>query len=59
MLNAGNPGASYQWTYNGDPVGTNDSTYQTALAGTYAVTVSYGSSLYIEKSISSEEEQLP
>jgi PKD repeat protein len=43
LLNASNPGASYQWTYNGDPVGTSDSTYQTALAGTYGVTVSYGS----------------
>ena len=43
LLDAGNPGASYQWTYNGNPAGGSSQTFQTSLAGTYAVTVSYGS----------------
>jgi PKD repeat protein len=43
LLDAGNPAASYQWTYNGNPIGGNSQTFQTSLAGTYQVTVSYGS----------------
>jgi PKD repeat protein len=42
ILNAGNPGATYVWTKNGTPIGGNTPTLQTTGAGTYNVTVSYG-----------------
>lgn len=42
LLNAGNPGASYAWTFNGSPTGGNTANLQTSGAGTYNVTVSYG-----------------
>jgi len=45
MLDAGNPGATYQWYENGNPIpsGTNQ-TYQPIVAGTYSVIVSVGTS---------------
>lgn len=43
VLDAGNPGATYVWTYNGAVQSTTTSTFYTALAGNYSVTVSYGS----------------
>lgn len=42
VINAGNPGASYTWTLNGAPTGGNTQQLQTSAAGTYNVTVSYG-----------------
>jgi PKD repeat protein len=42
VLNAGNPGATYAWTFNGSPTGGNTPTLQTSGAGAYNVTVSYG-----------------
>lgn len=42
VLNAGNPGATYSWTKNGQPIGGNTPTLQTTGAGLYAVTISYG-----------------
>ncbi|UPT65299.1 MAG: PKD domain-containing protein [Sphingobacteriales bacterium JAD_PAG50586_3] len=42
VLNAGNPGATYAWTLNNSPTGGNTQTLQTSGAGTYNVTVSYG-----------------
>lgn len=41
-LNAQNPGATYQWTLNGNPIGTSQ-TQLTSVAGTYAVAISVGS----------------
>ena len=43
LLDAGNPGATYQWQYNGAATGGNTQTLQTTLPGTYSVNVSYGS----------------
>lgn len=43
LLDAGNPGATYTWTYNGSPASGTSQTFQTALAGVYGLTVSYGS----------------
>ncbi len=42
LLNAGNPGANYSWTKNGQPFGGNTQTLQTNGEGLYGVTVSYG-----------------
>jgi PKD repeat protein len=42
VLNAGNPGATYAWTKNGQPIGGNTPTLQTTGAGVYGVTISYG-----------------
>ncbi|HNQ13643.1 MAG TPA: gliding motility-associated C-terminal domain-containing protein [Bacteroidia bacterium] len=42
VLDAGNAGATYSWTLNGNPVGSNQ-TLQTSAAGTYMVTVNVGS----------------
>jgi len=43
VLDAGNPGANYLWTLDGNPIGGNNSTLQVSTPGTYSVTVSYGS----------------
>ena len=43
LLDAGNPGASYQWKLNGVITGGNTQTLQTTLPGAYSVNVSYGS----------------
>jgi gliding motility-associated-like protein len=43
ILDAGNPGASYQWNLGGNPIsGATSQTYQTTQAGTYSVTVGTG-----------------
>jgi gliding motility-associated-like protein len=42
VLDAQNPGASYQWTLNGNPLATTQ-TVATTGAGTYAVTITAGS----------------
>lgn len=44
LLDAGNPGATYQWLLNGSPItsGGNGQTYQTTGAGTYTVIVGSG-----------------
>jgi len=39
----GNPGASYAWTLNGSPLGSNTRFQNTIMTATYGVTVSYGS----------------
>jgi PKD repeat protein len=41
VLNAGNPGATYAWTINGNPAGSSQ-TLQATGSGVYAVTVNYG-----------------
>jgi gliding motility-associated-like protein len=41
LLDAGNPGATYQWFLNGNPVATTQ-TYQPTIDGTYSVTVNAG-----------------
>ncbi|MFN6092009.1 MAG: gliding motility-associated C-terminal domain-containing protein [Bacteroidota bacterium] len=44
VLDAGNPGAAYQWSLNGTAIsGATSQTYQTTQAGTYTVTVGSGS----------------
>ncbi|MES2286028.1 MAG: PKD domain-containing protein [Bacteroidota bacterium] len=43
LLDAGNPGATYTWTFNGTATGGNTQTLQTSQAGAYSVNVSYGS----------------
>ncbi len=43
LLDAGNPGATYQWFFNGSPTGDTSHTKQTAEPGLYSVIVSYGS----------------
>ncbi len=43
LLDAGNPGATYQWKLNGAAIGGNTRTLQTSSAGAYSVNVSYGS----------------
>jgi gliding motility-associated-like protein len=44
LLDAGNPGANYQWNdQNGPIAGATSQTYQTTQAGTYSVTVGSGS----------------
>ena len=43
LLDAGNPGATYLWTFNGTATGGNTQTLQTVLPGAYSVNVSYGS----------------
>ncbi|WP_293872383.1 choice-of-anchor L domain-containing protein, partial [Flavobacterium sp.] len=35
------PGATYSWTLNGNPVGTNSNLYTITQAGTYGVTITY------------------
>ena len=43
ILDAGNPGTSYQWNLNGSPIsGATAQTYQTTQGGTYSVTVGAG-----------------
>jgi gliding motility-associated-like protein len=42
LLNAGNTGASFSWSCNNMPTGTNSQALQTTYAGTYNVTVTYG-----------------
>jgi len=43
VLDAGNPGAAYQWSLDGTAIsGATSQTYQTAQAGTYSVTVGSG-----------------
>lgn len=42
LLDAGNPGATYQWKFNGVVTGGNTQTLQTVLPGAYSVNVSYG-----------------
>jgi len=44
VLDAGNPGAAYQWSLDGTAIsGATSQTYQTTQAGTYSVTVGSGS----------------
>jgi len=40
ILNAGNPGSTYQWSLNGSPVGSNSQTHQSTSAGVYSVIIS-------------------
>ena len=40
ILNAGNPGSTYQWFLNGSPVGSNSQTHQSTSAGVYSVLIS-------------------
>ncbi|MFB9089939.1 choice-of-anchor L domain-containing protein, partial [Flavobacterium paronense] len=35
------PGATYEWTWNGNPVGTNTNVYTITQAGTYGITITY------------------
>lgn len=43
LLDAGNPGATYIWKFNGATTGGNTETFQTSSPGAYSVNVSYGS----------------
>lgn len=44
LLDAGNPGSTYQWFLNSNPIaGATDQTYQTTQAGNYSVVVGSGS----------------
>jgi len=43
IFDAGNTGAAYAWTLDGNPVGSNTQTLQASTPGTYEVAVTFGS----------------